>query len=276
MKMKSMVRTVLAMGVASAVSAGAARAADEAAEPVSASVSVPILSSYVWRGQVLNDKPVIQPSMSIGKYGFALSAWANYNLTDRVTGKSQQFSEVDLDANYTYNVGPVALKGGIVEYLFPNQQMIMPVNETLVVSTMPSSREVYGSVGMTDYSVGCKAFSISPLLGVNYDFEQVHGVYGNAGLSAKHELCDQMTAGANASLGMASSSYNDYYFGVDKARLNDGNLGISATYSPVKSLSLTPAIQYTRLLDGDIRESADMIYWKQDRVVGSLTMGYQF
>ncbi|HJX09712.1 MAG TPA: hypothetical protein VJ733_04350, partial [Candidatus Binatia bacterium] len=54
----------------------------EADETVSVGATADFYSKYLWRGQVLSDKRVLQPSISAGAYGFTGSLWANMNLSD--------------------------------------------------------------------------------------------------------------------------------------------------------------------------------------------------
>ena len=43
----------------------------------SVAVDVPVLSAYVWRGQVLNDEAVAQPGLTAGIGGFTVNAWSS-------------------------------------------------------------------------------------------------------------------------------------------------------------------------------------------------------
>ncbi|HEY8241739.1 MAG TPA: hypothetical protein VIH35_09845, partial [Kiritimatiellia bacterium] len=72
--MRSMIKWSLCSLVAAALLSPVVVRAEEAAaeeSAVSASIDVPVLSAYVWRGQVLNDEGVLQPSATISKNGFA-------------------------------------------------------------------------------------------------------------------------------------------------------------------------------------------------------------
>jgi len=58
------------------------------------SVSVDVVSRYVWRGLLYNASPNIQPTLSYTYGGFSIGSWASYGL-------SSQYAEVDFFASYT-------------------------------------------------------------------------------------------------------------------------------------------------------------------------------
>ena len=142
--------------------AGSARAVD----PPSVALDVPVLSSYVWRGQTLNDKPVVQPSLTVGQGGFALNAWSSYNIDGAYQG---DVSEMDLTASYAKSVGPATLGGGVVQYTFPNQTLAVEDGEDVAV---PGTVEVYASAALADVP-------LAPALTVYYDVDAIEGFYGH-------------------------------------------------------------------------------------------------
>ena len=84
-----------------------------------AAVEVDWFSSYVSRGQVNSDKPVIQPQVEIMKYGVYVNAWGNLDLSDQVSG-GRDFSEVDLTLGYKLPLETVEIRLGVIDYVFPN------------------------------------------------------------------------------------------------------------------------------------------------------------
>ena len=253
-------RVVLAVGTVCGF-AWMARGEQAAPTPVGATLDMPVLSAYVWRGQVINDEAVVQPSLTVTKGGFSLNAWGNLNLTDAVTDDAMEFSEIDLTAAYSYKVGAVGLGAGYIEYLFPQQ--------TLNAEAYPGTREVYASIGLPDLVV-------VPSLSVYYDFDEAQGVYAVASLGYTHACAERLSLALNTSIGFASEDYNAYYFGVDEAAFNDVNAGAALTWKVCDTLSITPAVQYTMLVDGDIRDAAGGLYKDKDQVVGSLRLSYTF
>jgi hypothetical protein len=233
---------------------------------VGATADVSALSAYVWRGQVLNDEAVIQPAATITKGGFAVNTWGNYNLTDEATGDSGVFSEVDLTVSYSRTVGPVGLGGGVIEYLFPNQTLVTADGTGV---GYPGTREAYLSANLP-------GLLIVPSLAVYYDFDEADSFYGLASLGYSTKLGETVNMGLSASLGYGASDYNAFYFGVDDSALNDANFGTSLTWSPCSCLSLTPAYQYTMLVDSDIEDAAAGLYKDKDQHLVSVKATYTF
>ncbi len=244
------------------VAAGDGLAADAAA--VSVNTDLPIMSAYVWRGQVLNDEAVFQPALNLSKGGLGLNVWGNDNLTDAV-GDSGEFSEVDLTVSYGGRVGPVQYGAGLVEYLFPNQTLTTASSSV----AYPSTREVYVSLGLPDLPV-------VPALTIYRDIGEGECCYGVFGLSSSRALTDKATLGLGVSVGMGDGDYNTFYFGVDEATIDDANVGVTLTYQVLAGLAVAPGIQYTWLPDDDIRDAAGAIYRDDGALVGSLRVNYTF
>lgn len=233
-----------------------ARAEEPAPAPPTALAEATLANGYVWRGQVYNDEAVVQPSFTLGKGPFSINTWGNYNLTDSITEDAPDFSELDLTFAYSKTVGNVALGAGLIEYSFPN-------------GTVPSTREVYATVGLP-------TLLIVPTLSVYYDFDEADGFYGTFALTYSHSIADKATLALFASLGAATSDYNAFYFGVEEDALNDLNAGASLAIPVTKSLTITPAVQYTALPDSKIEEGATGLYKDKDFVLGSIKASYAF
>jgi hypothetical protein len=240
--------------------AGAAVAEDS---PVSVGLDMPVLSSYVWRGQTLSDRPVIQPSLTAAKSGFALNTWANYNLDGAYQA---DFSEIDLTASYSKSVGPASLGVGVVQYTFPNQTLAVEEGEDV---GYPSTAEVYLSAGLPDVP-------LAPVATVYYDVDEIDGFYGLLAVGHSFELTDKISLAASASLGAGDGDYNAGYFGVDDAALNDLTVGLALPIAVLENLTVKPAISYVYLPDSDIRDAAEAVYGEKDAVVGSLVASYAF
>ena len=206
-------------------------------------VDLPVLSSYVWRGLVLNDKAVVQPNLTVSKYGFSLNTWANYNLNGYYGsyGKDNQneFSQVNLAASYATRVGPTnfptSVSGGFIQYLFPNQTQMLGTNG--LGRAAPGTHEVYGSVGLPN-------LPLAPTLQVNYDFDAVDGFYANLGISQGFEIVkDTASLVASASLGAGNSGYNSSYYGKSLNSLNDFLIGLVLPITIPGGVIIKPGIQ---------------------------------
>ena len=233
---------------------------------VGAYADINLLSAYVWRGQVLNNEAVLQPSATITKGGFAINLWGNYNYTDRATGKSREYSEIDLTVSYSRAFGPVTLGAGCIEYLFPNQTL---VDANGVGTGYPGTREVYLSASLP-------GLPVVPSLTVYYDYGEADSLYASGSLAYTAKFNDALCMNLNASLGYGAEGYNSFYFGINEAALNDGNIGVSMTWTVCPNLSLTPAYQYTMLVDQDIESAAAVLYKDRDQSVFSVKATFTF
>jgi hypothetical protein len=241
-----------------------------AAGAADATLQADVLSAYVWRGQVLNDELVVQPSLTAETdYGLSLNVWGNFNTTDRVSPENErEFSEIDLNAAYSRRVSFFTLGVGFYQYLFPNQTVTDDVTSNSAAA-LPT-REVYVSAALEDVI-------LQPTLTVYYDVDAVNGFYGSLGISHSFELTKELSLDLSASIGAADSEYNSVYFGVDEDALNDGNARASVSYALMESLTLTGYIQYTTLLDSDIKDAADVTYFNEGDIVwGGGSLAYSF
>ena len=253
-------KKMLGLGLAGLLTwAGTAVAESE----VGVGLDVAALSSYVWRGQTLNDKMVVQPSLTASKAGFAINTWANYNVDGAYDG---DFSEVDLTASYSQAVGPVALGAGLVQYTFPNQTLAVEDGEDVAY---PGTVEVYASAGLPDVP-------LAPTLTVYRDVDEIDGTYGMVAVGHSFELAEKVSLSLSASLGAADADYNAGYFGVDDAALNDLTVGAALPFAVLENLTVKPAISYVYLPDSDVRDAAEALYGEDDAVVGSLTLSCAF
>lgn len=273
--MKNMTSGIIASLVAGLIVVpGVLRAEDAKPAPLAASLDLPVLNAYVWRGQVLSDKAVVQPSLTvskgIGPGTLTLNYWENFNLTDQATGNSMEFSEHDLTVSYsgTCPLTGAGLTIGVVNYDFPNQKVPTGDGHADHYSLVNDTREGYLAI-----AAPCV---LAPTLTVYRDFKEADGFYASFGVSQSFELCKEASLALGASVGAADRDYNKFYFGVNKTKLNDGNISLSLPCKLGDSLSITPGIQYTMLLDSTIEDAADGLYRDKDAFVASLKASYAF
>lgn len=236
-----------------------------------ANLDLPVNSAYVWRGQVYNDEPVFEPSLTVStKYGLSFNTWANFNLTDSLGKDSEkEFNEVDFTVSYDVPVEGMDLAVGAVEYTYPHQTVQDDDGNTRAT---PGTREVFATVGK-------KELPLSPSASVYYDCDEVNGFYGVASMSQGFEVTKELNVDVTLSLGAADADYNETYFGVDDYALNDGNIKVGAGYAFSESLSLNGYVMYTYLMDSSIRDAAEensAYFNKGDILSGGVSLGYSF
>ena len=249
------------------VAGGVARVVAAADAPVTVgSASLPVFSAYVWRGQVLNDEPVVQPGVTLSKGGFSFNTWGNYNLTDAVSADTEnEMSEVDVTASYSHSFGPVALGIGIVQYMFPGQTVSAPDVSYAALNT----REVYVSAGMPDVL-------LAPALTVYRDVDEVDGFYASLGVGHSFELSERVSLSLGFSMGGGDAEYNTIYFGVADTKLNDGNVSLGLPIKINDLFTVTPLVQYTWLWDSDLEDAAGVLYKDDSLVWGGVTLSMSF
>lgn len=271
----SMKRKQVAAGLAMAVAASLAAAADQdASEPVEVSADVSVLSAYVARGQVADDRAVAQPMLEVSKNGFLVNIWGDYGLTDRTT-EDPDFYELDLTVGYRREFGRCAVEGGLIEYVFPNTLKPVADPEAGTPGVPPglesdSTREAYLIVGATEDS------ALQPWVSAFYDLDAADGLYVNLGVEYEIALGEKLALTPGFLAGWGNAKNNDYNFGVNDAAMNDGNVYASLAYAWSESLETSASVNYMWLWDSDIRDAAASYYWDDTSVWGGLTASYTF
>lgn len=248
-------------------------------------LDVPVYSSYVLRGMVLNDQPVLQPSLTaIAQNGLSLSLWANMDLTSQSSkAKSKdiaaenratsayQFSEVDPTITYKLPVTFAEINVGYVHYFFPNN---FDDRSNSTRQAPKDTGEFFGSIGRSDWY-------LQPKLTVYWDIRATHGTYANFSIHHGWDITDKFNTGLGASIGGGNAHYNLGNFGVWSKDLVDGNAIADATYKITKSLSIGASIQYTIIVSEQIRDAANESYGyfnngDQGIWIGAARMTYNF
>lgn len=230
------------------------------AQAAEATAEAGVFSKYVWRGQVLNEDPVVQAVLDLDAgNGLTFSTYAYYDLTDANATETRdtknQFTEVDFYLEYELPLeGAFGASAGFVEYLFPNGE--------------PSTRELYTVLSYETW--------LSPNLSLFYDFGTVDGLYAVLDVSHDFEVSEEVTVTPGASIGGAANDYNEAVYGVDSTALNDGNVYVSADWSLTEAVTLCGLVQYTTQLDGDIRDALDAEDGETDAFFGGIKVSVGF
>ncbi len=221
-------------------------------------------SKYVWRGQNLVDNWVFQPGVSVGYRGFTASIWNSLNLKDEpsygdgLVGKGS-LTETDLTLDYSNKVPGLDILGfsvGVIYYDFLN------------IELHPTA-EAYGGLNLD--------LPAAPSLRWYYDFDQADGSYVQFSVGHTIEKLREWRKDcycglqAGASLGMGTTNYDRYYFGVDQTALNDFTLTAGLPICLGK-LKVKPSLGYSMLLNKDIRAATE----KSDNFWGGVGLVYDF
>lgn len=205
-------------------------------------VSTAFMSKYIWRGQLLNDDYVMQPSVGLTYGNWSASLWGNVDMTD-YHDNDWEFTEYDWTIGYSDKIPGVDILSysvGAIYYYFPS---LTDDGDTV---------EVYAGLGLD--------IPLSPTLTMYRDVDEIDGTY--LALSVSHsietifELSPDMPVGMNlsASTGWGSENYNKGYWGVNSSKMND--LTLSVGFPVVMgNWTITPSVSYVTLLSSGVRAS---------------------
>lgn len=230
-------------------------------DDLSFGITSDFFGKYIWRGQNLSDDPVYQlgGSMTWGK--FTLGIWGNMDLTS-YNDNSGRFSEVDYSLDFSDDLPGIEGVGysvGVIYYDFPG-------------TAVPDTTEVYWGLGFD--------VPLSPTVTVYHDVDEAQGTYVNVGLSHSIEkigqLAEDIPVGMDIGMGIgwASSSYNNYYWGVDKSKMQDLSISVAFPFEAV-GWSFTPSLNFVTLLSDDIRDT-DAYRTESDYFFAGISMSKSF
>jgi hypothetical protein len=202
-------------------------------------------TKYIWRGQNIDDKSVLQPAISASSYGFTGSVWGNIDLTNdsqTAPDNAWEFSEFDYTLGYTTAVPDMNwlnVSVGAIYYRFPN-------------TPFEPTTELYTGLSL--------AMPLSPSFKWYRDVDEIKGSYFQAGLGHFFEKIYVMNEKCycglqlGASAGWANSAYNNGYFGVNRDGFNDLTVSTGLCIQ-IDSWMLKPNINYSTMLKDDIRKA---------------------
>jgi uncharacterized protein (TIGR02001 family) len=214
----------------------------ETEDKIAFSLTSDFYSKYIWRGQLINDDFVFQPSISAGYKGFTANVWGNVDLTD-YHNNSGEFTEYDLTLDYRNKFSEDSKVGysvGVIHYHFPS-------------ASATDTIEFYWGF---NFDVPLK-----PAVKIYHGLGNENGTYVNFSLGhtleniatfSKDCYCDLQLG---TSLGWSNSTYNKDYWGVDESRLNDLAFTIGLPICFANGWAVKPSLNYVTLVDGAIRKS---------------------
>ncbi|MDH3981718.1 MAG: MipA/OmpV family protein [Kiritimatiellaceae bacterium] len=279
---------LMTVGMAAAMVAGVASAQDgmvitgqaPADNPAETRVTVEaaLVSSHVWRGQVLNNDFVFQPQITASQYGVSLNVWGNYDMGKNYIGIQSDTSEIDVSLAYTLplDINDVAFDVGFVNYNFPaNAEAVgneygynrRSTTELFVKATVTTWRQY-----------------VIPSVTFFGDIDKVDGTYILFDVVAPYEISDYLFVAGGLSMGWANTRYNDAYWGtsananggaIDEG-FNDFNAHGSVTYEIMEGLQASLSLQYTMLAGGAVEDGARVRYEAKEKVFGGINIAYDF
>ncbi len=198
------------------------------------SLDLSVQSAYIWRGMVLNDKPVFQPSLSLSGGPWSASIWSNINLTSD-NGYKGQASEMDYWVAYTFGGKNVDLTFTYYAYTFPHTASV-------------STQEVWGNITF-------KTLPLTPSVTAIRDVKAIKGWYylltgsQSLGLLKTHES-DGLVLALNVGHGTKEYSHG-YYPEIEQDSVTDYGARLDWPFK-VGPGKLKFDVQYTNFTDSDI------------------------
>ena len=279
-------KKVMMIGMVAILATGAAIAQDEviiveqmggsSSSEVLTTAEIALVSSYVWRGQVLNNDFVIQPQLTASQYGVSINVWGNYDLGNNYLGVSGDFSEFDLSLAYTLplDLNDVSFDLGIIGYHYPANagSAPLPGKSGSYGGNRNSTTELFAAAHWLTF----KEYVI-PSLTLFGDIDKADGVYVLFDVVAPYQISDYLWIEGGVSAGWGNTSYNDYYWGgnQDKA-FNDFNFYGNCSYEIIDNLSASLNLTMTVLNGGDIRDAAKVLYEDENKFWGGVNLAYDF
>ncbi len=220
--------------------AGAAKAGESL--PFDVEVGADLFSKYVWRGMILTDDPVLQPSLTLSMAGFSLNVWGSVDLTDINEGEGEEYHLQELDYTLSYGFTPTEgldLEVGVIAYTFPG-------------TPYDATSEAYISA-----SLPCVMY-VTPSVTAYYDFDEADGWYVVAALDAQTiAITEKLGLDLGVSLGWGSEDYNSFYWGVEDDGLNDLNFSAGLSYQVNDMFSVGVSAGYMVLVGSDVKDQAE-------------------
>ena len=195
-------------------------------------------SGYVWRGILLNQGPVMQPSIWISRYGLTLSAWRNLALARTEDGEHLNVTSLTLE--YGRDWKRLTIEPAIETYLTRRYEATDDSDE-------PTTME--GSVKLS-YPVGpLRLFTVHA-----FDILVYRGWYfGGAGVSYKGYVTKRAKLAVSIYSGWASSKFNDVNIGINRRAFNLIGAEGAITYHLRPYLYFRPHLELNNIVNRRLR-----------------------
>ncbi len=245
--------------------------------PLSIELSVDLLSDYVFRGQIFNDNPVWQPSVTVSYEtedygGIYANVWSSFDLTHKrgywnTSRRSCGLQEIDYTLAYFVNLFGFDFEAGHMWYTYPNNNGY-------------SERELFASVSYDNPFITPTFAAYWLYGGCGGDDRSV--VYYNFSLAREFEIGDSFTLTPYASLGFGGNAWNQYMVDDTKGygtELTDQTIGLKAAYQVTDWMSIGAQINYTWIPSKTLRRDGYMCGagdGKDQLVWGGVNVTFEF
>ncbi|MDH7600699.1 MAG: hypothetical protein QHI38_00950 [Armatimonadota bacterium] len=202
-------------------------------EPVSWDLSVTHCGKYVWRGIPQTTGSALQPSLTLAHgSGLSASIWINHDVDSKdTTEKNYMLSYAWSQPNGT------ELSLSCVRYVF--------LGSAVADTTELAASSKFGSR---------PEFEILAY----YDVDKADGLYVSAGIYQQLKVFGalfgkELQPELSARVGLASANHNAYWFGVDKATLNDLCVALSWPVYANRATTVTLSTTLSTIVSSSLR-----------------------
>ena len=157
-----------------------------ASEGVSAVVETTAVSSYLWRGWIVNNSPSLQPAVTINWKSFSFSSW--HSFSSRVPNH-QAWTEHDLSVSYVPGYKRWTFPMSFACFMFPDKRKT------------EGNRTMEASIGVT------YAHWLEPSFTLYHDFQLGQGNYYYASLSHTFNLRKNLDLSGQVGVGLNQHQY---------------------------------------------------------------------
>ena len=232
-----------------------------------------VVSQYNFRGQVFSDEPVIQPFARVGlatKDGGNVSLDLFGNIETREDngaswlpdGHAGKFSEVEIQAAYSRQVGQFALTGGLTSYVLPNG-LEFPNGER-------------GETVELFVSASTEIATLTPNVVVHYDIDEVEDIYATAGVMRGFDLADKLRLDLEFLLGYSGDESSLWTYGIAISGVSDARLSAELSYILDDNTLVRAGVTGSRIIDSELRDWFDVLSIEQDNIYGNIGITWLF
>jgi len=192
-------------------------------------------SGYVWRGLLLEEGRVGQPSAWISAFGFTLTAYSNVAMTSASGGAGLKATGLTL--TYDREWKKFKIEAALDGYMGRQS------------SDFEARNTMEGSLKLS-YPVGpLRIFTTHA-----FDVLAYRGSYfGDAGLEYVRPVTKNTELTISVRSGWASAKFNDVYIGVNKSAFNFVGVEGSLTHYLGRRMYFRPHIEFSSITDGRLR-----------------------
>lgn len=227
-----------------------------------------VASAFAWRGTVISEDPVFQPSLNLNGTHGGVRVWGTWDLTD--SDEPVDRSRVDLSVFGRLETGMALLRAGAVAYLYHDG----------LYARNQDTYEVFAECTLDVIGL--------PSIRANYDISKLDGLYAQARVAHSFELiADQWAMDIRLGVGLMDQAYAETQFTTRDVETGEvvyepDGMVLSEFEAIIEwpvflgPWTITPAVLYQTQLDSDVKNAAKAAGVDSDQWVVSLAGGYSF